>query len=136
MKFENRFSEMINRLLERPRLAGILVFLFLLLLIGFITNQKYQIVKENERQEMLGILNVVKQNIDQSLKNSYTSAFLLALTLDEEGNPVDFEKIGAGLKSNFFSRPDEIQLTARLPQEDQNKRVLPLYDYNCCLRSS
>lgn len=97
MKFENRFSEMINRLLERPRLAGILVFLFLLLLIGFITNQKYQIVKENERQEMLGILNVVKQNIDQSLKNSYTSAFLLALTLDEQGNPVDFEKVGAEL---------------------------------------
>ncbi|MFA4867713.1 MAG: PAS domain S-box protein [Pedobacter sp.] len=82
---------------SRPKVAGLSVFLFLLLIIGFITKQKYLIIRDAERQEMLSILNVVKQNIEQSLKNSYTATLTLAITLDENGVPVDFEKVGAKL---------------------------------------
>jgi PAS domain S-box-containing protein len=97
MGFKRKFSIKMSQLLGKPKMVGALVFIFLLLIIGFITNQKYQIIKENERQEMLSVLNVVKQNIDQSLKNSYTAALTLALTLNDEGKPVNFEKVGAQL---------------------------------------
>ncbi|WP_316811528.1 PAS domain-containing protein [Pedobacter heparinus] len=97
MGFKEVILEKTSQLPGKPRTAGAIVFIFLLLIISLITMQKYQIIKENERQEMLSILNVVKQNIDQSLKNSYTAALTLALTLNDEGKPVNFEKIGAEL---------------------------------------
>ncbi|WEK17608.1 MAG: PAS domain S-box protein [Candidatus Pedobacter colombiensis] len=97
MNAERKLSTLLSRLLSKPKVAGILVFLFLLLLIGFITNQKYLIIKESQRQEMLSTLNIIKQNIDQSLKNSYTAALTLALTLNDEGKPVNFEKVGEQL---------------------------------------
>lgn len=97
MNSEKKRSVLLRRLLGKPKVAGILVFLFLLAIIGFITNQKYLIIKEAERQEMLSMLNVVKQNIDQSLKNSYTATLTLALTLNDRGEPIGFEKIGAQL---------------------------------------
>lgn len=97
MNPEKKRSVLLSRLLGKPKVAGILVFLFLLIIIGFITNQKYLIIKEAERQEMLSMLNVVKQNIDQSLKNSYTATLSLALTLNDRGEPVGFEKVGAQL---------------------------------------
>lgn len=97
MNPEEKHPILFIRMLGKPKIAGLLVFIFLLLIIGFITNQKYLIVKETERQEMLSMLNVVKQNIDQSLKNSYTATLTLALTLNDEGKPVDFNKVGAQL---------------------------------------
>lgn len=91
------FFHLLSLVFSRPKVAGLSVFLFLLLIIGFISEQKYRIIKDAERQEMLSILNVVKQNIEQSLKNSYTATLTLALTLDENGVPIDFEKVGAKL---------------------------------------
>jgi PAS domain S-box-containing protein len=97
MNPEEKRSVLLIRILGKPKVAGLFVFIFLLLIIGFITNQKYLIVKEAERQEMLSMLNVVKQNIDQSLKNSYTATLTLALTLNDDGKPVDFDKVAAQL---------------------------------------
>ncbi|MEQ7800950.1 PAS domain S-box protein [Pedobacter sp. ASV1-7] len=97
MRPKKNFFDLIATIFSRPKVAGASVFLFLLILIGFITKQKYRIIKDEERQEMLSILNVVKQNIEQSLKNSYTATLTLAVTLNENGVPVDFEKVGAKL---------------------------------------
>lgn len=88
---------MLATVFSRPKIAGVSVFLFLFLIIGFIANQKYRMIKNAERQEMLNIINVVKQNIEQSLKNSYMATLSLALTLNDNGIPVDFEKVGAKL---------------------------------------
>jgi PAS domain S-box-containing protein len=97
MNQKKNIFDLLPSVFSRPKVAGLSVFLFLLLIIGFITKQKYLINKDAERQEMLSILNVVKQNIEQSLKNSYTATLTLALTLDDKGIPVDFEKVGAKL---------------------------------------
>ncbi|MGY4385593.1 signal transduction histidine kinase [Pedobacter sp. UYP24] len=43
------------------------------------------------------MLNVVNQNIDQALKNSYTSALSLSLTIDKNGIPQNFNKIASKL---------------------------------------
>jgi PAS domain S-box-containing protein len=93
MNLEQKLIKITGWLLGRPKVAGLFVFLFLLLLIGVFTNQRYDIVKESEHNEMNNVLNVVKQNIEQSLRNSYTSALTLALTISDTGEPKDFEAV-------------------------------------------
>lgn len=93
MNLEQKLTKMTGWLLGRPKVAGLFVFLFLLLLVGIFTKQRYDIVKENEHNEMNNVLNVVKQNIEQSLRNSYTSALTLALTISDTGEPKDFEAV-------------------------------------------
>jgi len=100
MNLDIKLAKITAWLLSRPKLTGFFVFMFLLLLIGLITNQRYKIVKENEHREMLSILNVVKQNIEQSLKNSYTAALTLALTIDDKGTPRNFEAVASQLISS------------------------------------
>ncbi|MHA4895531.1 ATP-binding protein [Pedobacter sp. PWIIR3] len=97
MAGDKRFSKISEWLLDKPRVAGLFVLLLLLLVISLITNQRYRIIKENEHHEMLSILNVVKQNIDQALRNSYTSALSLSLTINANGIPENFEKISGQL---------------------------------------
>lgn len=97
MRSNNSIFDLLATVFSRLKVAGLSVFLFLLIIIGFITKQKYLITKDAERQEMLSILNVVKQNIEQSLQNSYMATLTLALTLNDKGEPVDFEKVGAKL---------------------------------------
>ncbi|NNT72724.1 PAS domain S-box protein [Flavobacterium sp. IMCC34852] len=58
---------------------------------------------------MSNILNVVRQNFEQILKNSYTSALTLAMTLNDKGIPENFEKIGGQLVDNNQSI-DAVQL--------------------------
>ncbi|HKG06171.1 MAG TPA: ATP-binding protein [Pedobacter sp.] len=91
-------------LMNKPGTTGALVFLLLLIFIGLITKQRYYIIKENERQEMISVLNVVKQNVEQTLKNSYTTALTLALTINDNGKADDFDRVAAKLidsNSNF-----------------------------------
>ncbi|MES2829291.1 MAG: ATP-binding protein [Bacteroidota bacterium] len=67
-----------------------------------ITNQRYRIIKENEHHEMINTLDIVRQNIEQAIKNSYTSTLSLSLTIDDKGVPQNFDKIAAKLiDSNY-----------------------------------
>lgn len=84
-------------LMGRPALTGLLVFLFLLVFIGLITYQRYQFIKETEHHEMEHVLDVVKQNVEQTLRNSYTTALTLALTIKDNGEPENFDAIAAKL---------------------------------------
>ncbi|WP_113653963.1 sensor histidine kinase [Pedobacter namyangjuensis] len=87
---DNKFSAWF---VDRPRLTGFLFFLVLIGLNFFIINQRYQLFKENKNKEISNILNASAQNIEQSLKNSYTVALTLALTLDNNGVPKNFDKV-------------------------------------------
>lgn len=89
---------------RKPAVSGYIVFFFLFLVIGVITNQRYEIIQENERQEMNSVLNVVKQNVEQTLRNSYTTALTLALTINDQNQPENFDAVAAKLidsNSNF-----------------------------------
>lgn len=109
MRREKKLSDLLASVFSRPKIAALSVFLFLLLIVAFFTNQRYLINKDAQRQEMLSMLNVVKQNMEQSLKTSYTATLTLALTLNDNGVPVDFEKVGAKLAdSNVMIRAVEL----------------------------
>ena len=82
---------------QRPKLTGILTTLILSYITSFIVYQQYKLLREDEQREMNVILNVIRQNIDQSLKNCYTTTLTLALTINDKGEPQDFDSIAKTL---------------------------------------
>lgn len=78
-------------------MVGLLAAIFFLGLGFFMLWQRYQILVESRQREMTGIIDVVEQNIDQSLKYSYSAALSLALQIDEDGQIDNFEKIASQL---------------------------------------
>lgn len=89
--------------LSRPKRTGFIFFLILLTFITLIVLQRYQLFKENKKNEISNILDGVENNIEQSLKNSYNVALTLALTVNNDGVPVNFEEVAAKL---IDSNPD------------------------------
>jgi PAS domain S-box-containing protein len=98
-----------NWFLIKPKISGFIVFLIALSFIGFFISLRYKIIKENQQKEMSNVLEIVHQNIEQILKNSYTTTLTLAMTIDDSGVPKNFEKIGEKLvRTN--SSIDAVQL--------------------------
>ncbi|RZJ32006.1 MAG: PAS domain S-box protein [Flavobacterium sp.] len=95
--------------LTKPYLSGFIVFTMLQIVIGYVVYQRYQLILENDRREMVNLLNVVHDNLEQTLKNASTAALTLALTINDEGTPKDFDLIGRQL---IVSNPniDAVQL--------------------------
>jgi len=78
-----------------------LVSALVLVILGFFMLwQRYQILLDDRQTEMSSIIDVVAQNIDQSLKYSYSAALSLALQIDEEGEIDNFELIASQLVDN------------------------------------
>nr|WP_294936739.1 PAS domain S-box protein [uncultured Flavobacterium sp.] len=109
MKLEHKITALNNWFLSRPKTSGLLVFLLLLSIFNLSIYYRYQAFKKSEEHNMSNILGVVKQNIDQTLKNSYVATITLALTIDDSGNPKNFEEIGKQLVNNYNSI-DAVQL--------------------------
>jgi len=90
--------------------------------------QRYQILLDDRQSEMSAIIDVAEQNIDQSLKYSYSAALSLALQIDEDGEIENFDKVAPQLVDNNPNIdaveivPDGI-ITAIYPYEE-NKDAL------------
>ncbi|RYJ52070.1 PAS domain S-box protein [Flavobacterium petrolei] len=97
MKSEKKYPKFIRWFLRRPKTTGFVVFLFLSYVVGFILLQQYKLIKEDEQREMNNILNVVHQNIEQALKNCYTTTLTLALTINDKGIPENFDYVSEKL---------------------------------------
>lgn len=89
--------KIINWLMIHYKFSGFLAFLLLFTTISYITFQRYHLLKEKERNDMSNILLTVEQNINQTIKNGYSTALSLALTINDDGTPVDFENISKKL---------------------------------------
>ncbi|SDH84984.1 PAS domain S-box-containing protein [Flavobacterium omnivorum] len=100
MKSGKKHSKFIGWFFSKPKLTGFLTFLFLSYITGFILWQQYKLIKEDEQREMNSIVHVVHQNIEQSLKNCYTSTLTLALTIDSKGIPENFDSVGKTLMTS------------------------------------
>src|SRR6187402_2591707 len=97
MKNTENLGRFINWFAMRPRTAGFLVF-FIFATITFIFSVlRNQILKDEDRNKMKIILNNAHQNIEQSLKNCYSTTVSLALTLDNSGVPQNFEAVSKQL---------------------------------------
>lgn len=83
--------------LTKPLLAGIAVFLIFSLIGSFVVWQRYSLIKSNRRQEMSDIIELVEQNLERSLKSSYSVALSLALLIDDDGSADHFEEMAPKL---------------------------------------
>lgn len=125
MKTENKWSKITGWFISRPRFTGFLIFLILLGGIVSIIWQRYEMIRENRHREMSNILHVVQQNLNQALKNCYTTTLTLAMTINDNGEPENFEAIGRKLvESN--SCIDAVQLVP-------NGVIKYIYPYNPAL---
>ena len=109
MSFKRNWIKFSKWFLTRPNTSGTLVFLLLLLLVCFLVRSRYNVVMENQRREMSNILNVVQQNFEQILKNSYVTTLTLAMTVNDKGEPENFNKVAAQLVDSNSSI-DAVQL--------------------------
>lgn len=94
---EKTWTSFINWFAIRPRTTGFLLFMVLSISIISVSLLRNQIQKEEERNEMNVILANAHQNMEQSLKNCYTTTVSLALTLNHEGVPQNFDTVSKQL---------------------------------------
>lgn len=92
-----KYPKFISWFLNKPKTTGFITFLFLSYVVGFLVYQQYQLIKEDEQREMNNILHIVNQNLEQSLKNCYTTTLTLALIINDKGIPENFDYVGKKL---------------------------------------
>lgn len=97
MSFKKIWKSVSKWFLTRPNTTGTLVFFLFLLLVSFLVKLRYNSIKENQHREMSNILNVIQHNFEQIFKNSYTATLALAMSINDEGDPENFDKIAAQL---------------------------------------
>jgi len=84
-----------NWFILNPKLTTFLFFILLVAISSLITYQRYQIIQRNREKDISAMLESVEQRLDQLLKNSQNIALTIALTLDQKGQPHDFEMVAA-----------------------------------------
>ena len=109
MSFKKTWIKLSKWFLTRPNTTGALVSLLLLMLLSIVVGLRYKVIKENQQHEMSNIINVVHQNIQQVLKNSYTATLTLAMTINDKGVPENFDIIAPQLVNSNASI-DAVQL--------------------------
>lgn len=109
MNIEKKITSLSSWFVSRPKTSGILVFILVLFVLNLTLFFRYQIVKKNRQFEMENLLTIVHQNIEQTLKNSYATTTGLALTIDDNGIPKNFEEVGKQLLS-YNTSIDAVQL--------------------------
>lgn len=97
MKIEKNWTSFINWFAIRPRTTGFLLFMVLSIGIISVSLLRNHIQIEKERNEMNIILANAHQNMEQSLKNCYSTTVSLALTLNNDGVPQNFDTISKQL---------------------------------------
>lgn len=97
MQYTNKWPNYIRWFLKNPKTSGFLIFLILSIGVTFSIFQRFQIIKATERREMVGALENLHQNIEQCLKSCYTITLSLALTINDDGTPDNFDSISSQL---------------------------------------
>lgn len=90
-------SKLSNWLSTRPYTIGLLVFIITAVVMSFIVKLRYTMAIESQQREMTNIINIVNNNFTQILKNSYTTNFSLALTINDAGIAENFDEIAPQL---------------------------------------
>ena len=97
MNTEKTFAAFVNWFANRPKTSAYLLSAILSILVILISLQRYHILKEDQEREMSIVLNDIHENIDQSLKICQVSIVSLALTIDDDGTPQNFDKVAKQL---------------------------------------
>ncbi len=97
MKFIKKQYQNSRRFLKKSKTIGFFIALILCIGVSFSILQRLQILKEQENKSMHKTLNTVVENINKCLNSSYTATLTLALTINDDGIPENFESISSQL---------------------------------------
>ena len=86
-----------NWFLLKPVTMGLLVFLLLGSLSGFLSYLRYQLLKNEERLAAHNVAESAKERLQQSLQYSLSATQALALTINEKGLPDNIDSIAAAI---------------------------------------
>tara|TARA_R110000868_G_scaffold408293_3_gene690964 strand:+ start:31956 stop:35024 length:3069 start_codon:yes stop_codon:yes gene_type:complete len=87
----------------KPELKGMLLGCCLFLIGVTISVLRYQILIQYERQHLNTVLDLIEQNIERTIQESYNSALTLALTVNAESEVVNFERVAKQILKNTTS---------------------------------
>ncbi len=91
------------RILKAPIVAGVFVFIALLLLTQSLAYQHYLVFKSAQSREMSNAANLVKERLQTALSNSLSATQTLSFVIKKYGVPDDFDTIASRiLESNRF----------------------------------
>lgn len=73
----------------------------LIILIGcIIASLRYQVLTQHQERESQGVLELIEQNIERTIQESYNVALTLALTVSDDGEVKNFEKVAEQISKN------------------------------------
>jgi PAS domain S-box-containing protein len=96
----NRTQAFWKWFLIRPARTGFLVFLLLLLGGAYLCYLRYKVLKTEEHQAALNVVESARSRLQQSLQYSLSATQALALSINEEGFSNRFDSIAAGILSS------------------------------------
>lgn len=86
-------NNLVSKVKIYPKFGGLLIYVLVLCFGLFIAYLRSEIIIKNRQNEMSSLLSIAQKNIQQSLNNAFTANLTLALTINNDGEPEDFEKV-------------------------------------------
>lgn len=93
MNTEKILASVVNWFAIRPKSSGYILTVVLLFFLVFISFQRYHMLKEDQEKEMLIVLDNIHEEIEHSIKISYSTLDLLSQTVNDEGVVRNFDII-------------------------------------------
>jgi PAS domain S-box-containing protein len=100
MKEHYKKTRISNWFYNYPKTTAVLVFFLILFLLALLLKTRFSLINHNEKREMTNIISVVHQNFNNILRSSNSSALTLAMTINDEGKPENFEEISKKILKN------------------------------------
>jgi len=90
-------STLVLKSITSPKATAIALGLILIVISTIFINLRYRYSEQLHELEMSTLLNSAHKNIEQTLKSSYNSNLAIAMTINDNGVPEDFEKVAADI---------------------------------------
>ncbi len=83
-----------------PGVSGLIVGVLIILIGCIIASLRYQVLTQHQERELQGVLELIEQNIERTIQESYNAALTLALTVSDDGEVKNFEKVAEQISKN------------------------------------
>ncbi|MFY0696228.1 MAG: PAS domain S-box protein [Balneola sp.] len=83
-----------------PAVSGLIVGVLIISIGSVIASLRYQVLIQNQERESQEVLELIEQNIERTIQESYSAALTLALTVSDDGEVKDFEKVAEQILKN------------------------------------
>jgi PAS domain S-box-containing protein len=83
-----------------PELSGFAAGLLVLVLGVLVAWQRLEVDHQNELEELDQVLDIIEQNMEQTMDEAYSAALILALAVNDNGQVQNFEELAKNLYDN------------------------------------